>query len=248
MNNNQRPLGRKTPSDWKHVSKYPFSAVAPKAVINVEKTLKLPSFHRGWDQGQQGSCVGFGTSMMMSIVNEQQARTISEKPYTHKYDPFWLWNNAKMIDEWPDTNPGDDNGTSVRAACDILRTKGHVRIKGTKDFPVDLNEGISTNRWATTVDEIRTAISMGIPLSMGVNWYSNFDDPKKKGREYWIGEGDLGEIRGGHCVCLYGASDKRKAFKIKNSWGKLYPEVWIPYDTVKRLISEDGEFALITDR
>ena len=194
------------------------------------------------------NCVGFGTSMMMSIVNEQQARLNASKPYKHQYDCRWLWNEAKVIDEWPDTNPGDDNGTSVRAACDILRTKGHVKLYGKKVLPVNINEGIIKNRWATTVDEIRTAISMGIPLSIGVNWYSNFDDPIKKKTEYWIGENDLGNIRGGHCVNLYGASDKRQAFIIKNSWGKSYPLVWIPYNTIQKLITEDGEFALITDK
>ena len=123
-----------------------------------------------------------------------------------------------------------------------------MKLYGKKVLPVNINEGIIKNRWATTVDEIRTAISMGIPLSIGVNWYSNFDDPIKKKTEYWIGENDLGNIRGGHCVCLYGASDKRQAFIIKNSWGKSYPLVWIPYNTIQKLITEDGEFALITDK
>jgi C1A family cysteine protease len=240
-------LGRRVPSDWNHVEKYPFSAVSVATTETVEKVLKLPSFHRTWDQGNEGACVGFGTSMMMSIINEAQARATNASPVTHRYNPWWLWNQAKMIDEWDDTNPGDDNGTSVRAACDVLRKSGHVRIRRGKDLEPDKKQGIFKNRWAQTVDELRTAVATDLPVSIGVNWYSNFDKPQKTGREFWIGKEDLGFIRGGHCVCLYGASDRRQAFKLKNSWGKFYPEVWIPYETMRRLISEYGECALVTD-
>jgi hypothetical protein len=40
------------------------------------------------------------------------------------------------------------------------------------------------------------------PVVIGVNWYSNFDRPQLDGRRLWVGRGDLGNIRGGHCVCL----------------------------------------------
>jgi len=241
-------LGRREPQDWEHVEKYPYRSVQPLTAITTNRVLKLPVFHSTWDQGREGACVGFGTSMMMSIINEAQARTAGQSPYTHRYDPRWLWNEAKKIDAWPDTNPGDSNGTSVRAACDVLRDQGHVRVVSSKDQPVDLSQGITTNRWATAVDEIRTSISLGVPCSIGVNWYSNFDNPVRKGTEYWIGNGDLGSVRGGHCVCVYGASDARQAVRIENSWGKSYPLVWMPYATLARLLGENGEATTITDR
>lgn len=44
------------------------------------------------------------------------------------------------------------------------------------------------------------------PVVVGVNWYTNFDNPVEKtvGGEtiYVIGEGNLGTVRGGHCFCL----------------------------------------------
>lgn len=241
-------LGRRVPTDFNHVARYPFSAVVAETVNTVEDVLLLPSWHWNHDQGREGACVGYGTSMMMSIINEQQARANGTKPYKHLYDSRWLWNEAKKIDEWDDTNPGDDNGTSVRAGCDVLRKQGHILIHRNKPLPINPAEGISTNRWARTVDEIRTAIAMKMPVSIGVTWYSNFDNPILKGREHWIGEGNLGHVRGGHCLCLYGASDKRQAFKLKNSWGRSYPLVWIPYSTIDILIKDYGEFALVTDK
>lgn len=240
-----KSLGRRIPSDWAHVDKYPLQLAS---VTTVNKVLSLPAFHSTWDQGREGACVGFGTSMMLSIINEAEARRNLTLPYTHKYDPRWLWNRAKEIDEWPDTNPGDENGTSVRAACDVLRTQGHVRILSGKTQPVNLKEGIASNRWATTVDAMRSSIAAGIPISIGVNWYTSFDSPEYSGGFYWIGRNNnLGTVRGGHCVCVYGASDNRQAFRVKNSWGSSYPLVWLTYSAMSRLLSEYGEATLVTD-
>lgn len=69
-----------------------------------------------FNQGMQGSCVGHGSSRMMTLLNRV------------RYDSRWLWDRAKEIDEWPDTNPGDDNGTSVNAAMKILKALGPKRV------------------------------------------------------------------------------------------------------------------------
>lgn len=65
--------------------------------------------------------------------------------------------------------------------------------------------------------------------------------------------GNLGRVRGGHCVCIYGASDERSAVKLKNSWSVNFPEVYLPYDVVERelrVAPEEGgaEVTLFTDR
>jgi hypothetical protein len=230
-------LGRRVPGDFEHVSKYPIRAIAPKTVATVNRALTLPNYRARYNQGAEGACVGFSSSWMMSVLNKRF------------YDAHWLWNEAKKIDEWPDTNPGDDNGTSVRAACDVLRAQGHCRIYRSKTEPCNLQDGIAANRWATNVDEIRTAIASGNPVTLGINWYQDFDDPVKVGNEWWIAKDKkLTTIRGGHAICCYGASDKRQAFKLVNSWGLDYPMVWIPYEVVQRLLNEQGEGCLITDR
>jgi hypothetical protein len=230
-------LGRRTPPDFAHVDKYPARAVL-RPVDHVERTLRLPQWHWTWDQGSEGACVGYGSSMMMSLLNAR------------RYDPRWLWDQAKLIDDWPETNPGDNNGTSVRAACDVLRTQGHVRVLAGKPRPVSSADGIAANRWATTVDEIRASIAAGVPVAIGVDWLQNFDRPVSEGRDWWIGRAgwESTPVRGGHCVCLYGASDRRQALRVKNSWGRGYPLVWLPYEAMERLLARDGEACLVSDR
>ncbi len=258
------PLGRRTPRDWTHVERYPLLAAQAAAPAVVESTAPLPRWHWTHDQGREGSCVGHGTAMERAITNSQQNKFLGMFRFSRRYDPLDIWDEAKRIDDWPETNPGDDEGTSVRAAYDVMRQRGPRRIptngirinsngdpeitEPAKEPGPDLSAGATVNRWAQRIDEMRAALASKTPVVIGVNWYSNFDAPISFGGEKWIGRGDLGHVRGGHCVCIYGASDARAAFKIKNSWGKAYPVVWLPYATMERLLNEYGEAALVTDR
>lgn len=264
-------LGRRTPEDWTHVERYPYRALRPETVLDINKILKLPGWHWSHDQGQEGSCVGHAGVMERAVTNLAQNRLASLISPGRRYDPLWAWNQAKIIDPFPDTNPGDDNGTLVSSFYDVARDQGMRRIASdgihidpATGTPVvtdpnegqpELGEGVQATRWATTIDEIRTAISNRTPVTIGVNWYSDFDEPQvrfnRKGEaEWYIGEdaNALGWVRGGHAICLYGASDRRQAFRLKNSWGRDYPLVWLPYATMERLLYEDGEAALVTDR
>lgn len=154
-----------------------------------------------YDQGEEGACVGFGNSRMMTLLNRI------------RYDAFWLWDWGKMGDEWADTNPGDDNGTSVHAGADVLLNRGHVRFKARwTDFVKrdaqlpDPRQGLSAIRWATTVDEVRAVLQS--PLN-----------------------------------------DQLQAVPFLNSWGRYYPHItWMPYVALERLIEEDGEVGIPTDR
>jgi hypothetical protein len=161
----------------------------------------------------------------------------------HRYDAFWLYHEAQKVDEWEGQGY---SGTSVRAGCDILRTVGHRRIIRRRLRDPDPADGIAANRWATTVDDIRAAIAAGNPVAIGINWYSSFDNPQPlamDARNHWIattGVANWGSLRGGHCVCIYGASDRRRAFAVKNSWGKEYPLIWLPYYAMGILLEQYG--------
>lgn len=238
-------LGRRTPTDFRHVSKFPITAASLAAgpvpgVLGInwypefDQPFKRTDGHyyvrppaassrpRGghcvalkpihvadgtgwWDfynQGREGACVGFGSSRAMSLFNRK------------RYFARWLWDQAKATDEFPDTNPGDDNGTTVRAAMEILRTRGHVAWRSTY-APFDDNvasrdalkpdpaEGIAAYRWATSVDDMLRA----------------------------LGYADLGFV------------------DVINSWGRDYPHlVRFPVEALERVFGEDGEFAIPTDR
>src|SRR3954452_20022444 len=237
------PLGRRRPEDFDHVERYPLTlATVPAAPVpvtigvdwftNFDNPVKdsrgrwwigrgdlgsvrgghcvclepgdsstpgaseqdIASWWDFYDQGREGACVGFGSSRMMSLLNRR------------RYDARWLWNRAKEVDEWPDTNPGDDNGTSVRAALDVLRTRGHVVYKPHDEDGPSVTDGISANRWATRADEILATLQSPAGTRLGA-------------------------------VC------------VLNSWGRSWPQrVWMPASVLQRLLDEDGEAGVVTDR
>lgn len=231
------PLGARLATHKPWVDKFPLQLTA--TVDKAERVLRFPKpWRQFYDQGREGACVGFSSSEMMTYLNRR------------RFDARWLWNQAKIIDPWPDTNPGDDEGTSVSAAMDVLRAQGHVYVKRGQDQTPDQQWGIAENRWATTVDDIRTSIQDGVPVVVGFNWYGNFDEPYQKGRDWFVGAGDwhASNIRGGHAFMFNAVSDRRQAFRTPNSWGAEYPEVWFPYDVVNVLLGEYGEATLITDK
>lgn len=131
------------------------------------------------------------------------------------YTAWWLWDRAKERDQWPDTNPGDNNGTSCRAAGEVLASAGHVdwqaayagddyRRRGS--YVPDLQDGIQVFRWAQSVDDV-------------------------------------------HAVLGNSRADELGAVPLLNSWGPSYPHrVWMPDDVFDRLMREDGEVAVPTDR
>jgi hypothetical protein len=244
-------LGRYIPDDWRHVEKYPLTALAPAdrpvhtpVVIGVNWYAEMdnPSrngatdeyfiarhgarsltrirgghcvclepggepdrddWHTFYNQGREGACVGFGWSRCMSILNGEL------------YAARWLWDRSKERDEWPQTNPGDNDGTSVRAAGEVLISNGHVDWKKSyadddhierATYKSEKDNGITAFLWAQSVDEVHTV---------------------------------LGNPR----------ADELGALPILNSWGPTYPHrVWLPDDVLDRLLREDGEIAIPTDR
>lgn len=241
-------LGRREPTDFKHVAAYPLRELAlPVPPEGSEKSLGLPWWWKQHDQGNEGSCVGFGSSAMMSVTNHYQRLVTTGRDLTYRYACRWLYLEAQLVDEWDDTPPAE--GTSVHAACQILQQVGHRRVQNGVAGEPNLAHGIAAYRWAETVDEVRAAIWAGMAVALGANWYSNFDSPVVYNNERWIGRSaNLGWIRGGHCVCLLRMSDRRQGFLMMNSWGSAYPPVWVPYDTLERLMGEYGEVVVITDR
>jgi len=243
-------LGRLIPDDWRHVEKFPLTALAPtelparvpivigvnwytafdspakdpisgeyfiaRAGVSALTTLRgghcvcldpgvgeTDPFYTFYNQGREGACVGFGWSRCMSLLNGGF------------YAARWLWDAAKTRDEWNSTNPGDDNGTSVRAAAEVLRDRGHVPWSNTyatddwhrrAAYTPDAQQGIAAFRWATSVQDV-------------------------------------------HAVLGNPRADELGAVPVLNSWGTAYPHrVYMPDAVLAKLIEQEGEVAVPTDR
>lgn len=114
-------------------------------VAQPAKIRDTVGWWRFYDQGSEGACVGFSLARAMSLLNRD------------RYDAMRLYREAQTIDEWP----GEAySGTSVRAGCEILVTRGPARVHAGHRHvhDEDVTAGLSTYRWAETVDEILIAL------------------------------------------------------------------------------------------
>lgn len=196
-------LGRFKPDDWEHVSSYPLETLAPDQRPTRVPVVLGVNWYVEFDDPQPDA--GSGEHLVA------RAGVGGGKLYA----PRWLWNRSKESDQWPETNPGDNNGTSVRSAGGILRVSGHVSGQDSHadddhtvrvGYTPDHREGIKRFRWARSVEDVH---------------------------------GVLGNERG----------DELGAVAYLNSWGRNYPHrVWMPDAVLERLMAEEGEVAVPTDR
>lgn len=224
-------LGRMPPSDLRHLEKFPLRLedVNPQAK-ELRPAYKMYPISIRYNQGVEGACVGMGTAGWASAYTYR-----NQLAPNHKYLAFNIYHEAQRIDEWP----GEDyDGTSVRAGLEVGRTEG---------FPLDGNQQrlwVEEYRWATQVSDILDHLAFVGPVVLGMDWYSNFDRPQKHAfgdsqrQNFFIGEGDLGHVRGGHCIICMGYYRNRSGdewVRLQNSWGWSYPLVWMPVSTVQTL-------------
>jgi hypothetical protein len=237
-NFNDVKFGRLESKERSYEETYSFKSLMIPMTLKVEKILTVPTQLRNfYNQGNSNSCVGYSSSWMMSIYNNNPQQ---------KYDAVWLYHQAQLNDDDPETMPEYDNGAYVWSAFKVLQKQGHKKIGETNS---DINDGIKSYYWCKNANDVRTAIALGRPVVLGILWYENFMKPELYNGEYWIGRNTnrLGQILGGHAILAFAASDRRQSVKLINTWGQGYPYVNVGYSLLDRLLSEGGEACVSID-
>lgn len=238
-------FGRRIPEDRSYERKYAFDGLPFGITPSVERVFRVPAL-RGWYSQQGNSCTGYSASWLMSILNRPLITRPDERPVYQKYAAYWLYTQARLHDGDPATDPPNDLGSFVWAAFWALNHIGHVKVnaRNIAEEP-DIHDGLSGYYWCKTPDEMRTVFSLGRLCVVGIDWFNSMSTPD----DGWIcnKRGWQDRLLGGHAICVYGASDKRQAFKLVNTWGSRYPDVWIPYDSIRWLLNNGGECCAAID-
>jgi hypothetical protein len=228
-----RPLGRRTPTDWKHVERYPLRALPqaeqPTAVPVVLGINWYSNFDRPVKKGNiwvigQGD---LGTVRGGHAICGQPTGIYDSLAWWDFYDQgnaescvgfsecrmMTLLNRRRYDATWlyneaqrtdEYADTPPEGGTSVRAGLRILQTLGAMREWDGKDTGVHPEDGISAYRWATTWDEVRRAVNV---------------------------PGNANSI------------------PLLQSWGRYYPHVVHLVDEAgERVLYEEGEIGIPTDR
>lgn len=107
-----------------------------------------------------------------------------------------LYARAQILDEFP----GEDyDGTSVRGGVKAVQEQGRV----------------SEYLWSNDADEVRRYVLSRGPIVAGTDWFEEMFFPELN-KGYLVPDGPL---VGGHAWLIVGFSEKRRAFRMLNSWG-----------------------------
>lgn len=166
------------------------------------------------DQGREGACVGFGFA-------HELAATPVRVPMTNE-KAQGIYRRAQQLDQWPGENY---DGTSVLAGAKAVKEFGRI----------------DSYRWAFSVHDVLSTLSLFGPVVIGVPWFEGMFSPDAYGFLHVEGQ-----VAGGHCVCLRGVERDRNGWYVilRNSWSRSWGvggDAKIRAVDLGRLLEEDGE-------
>jgi hypothetical protein len=242
-NNDPRPggLGRRVPTDFEHVEKYPLKAVGPEAAfgpavwgINWYSDFDRPT------QKSSGSEVGDEYEYWIgedvnNLGYNQGGHAIAE--------PYYGAGDLVKWYEWYDQGYAPHCvGYSLSRAMSWLNRRFY-------DADWLYYEAQKVDEWDGE-DYDGTSVRGGCRILNTVGHRRIFDGETLNANVQhgiaayrWIT--DVNEV----LDVVGGIQKERGAITWRNSWGRSYPQkVWLPAETAQRLLDEDGELAVFTDR
>ena len=185
-------------------------------------------------QGRQGSCVSWSIAYGMRSYYDFAQSNINPSQNL-AFSPAFIYNQIK-------SDPNNcDSGSSIPKALDLIKSQGVPRIT---DFPYsDTNCGrqptqkikelaykykILTWKAIRDIESVKGELHRGNPVVVGMAVSSSFDNLRGKN----IYTDERSEPTGGHAMVITGYDDKRRAFKVFNSWGQDWGDNgfgWVGY-------------------
>ncbi len=223
-----------------------FESLNPDKTPLPEATSLERFAPRRGDQGQQGSCVGWGSSYGARTI--LQATTTGQNPDDIVFSPSYLYNTISL--------QGCD-GSYIFKAMEVLTKEGVLPLKDFRyndrdcDTKPDARQKTeaaqykmrgyqrltsSGDKYDVDFQGVRQNIAAGAPVVIGMTVTKTFTYDMM-GRKVWHptqaeydGQGSLG----GHCMCVIGYDDRIEggAFQIMNSWSPKWGEnglAWVRY-------------------
>lgn len=197
------------------------------------------------DQGEQGSCVGWGSSYAARTILE--ASSTGQSPDEIAMSPSFVYNQI---------GNDDCQGAYIINACKVMEQVGDVPkrnfeytdqscqrkpgdqlLQAAQNFKIRGYERLSKDGDDYTTDfyAIKQYLAKGSPVIIG-NMVGGSFMQDMMGKKIWHPTQDDYSMEGfgGHCMCIIGYDDRLEggSFQIMNSWGPAWGEdgiAWIHY-------------------
>ena len=201
-------------------ARFPFAAAAPRELADTEHRRYSEIFN----QLKLGSCTGESQAGECGSDPFWPAAQAAGKTLPDQVTALAFYHLATTLDGYPGTWQPDDTGSDGTAVS-----------QGAK------NEGwIAGYLHAATVADVCAAL-MDVPVKLGINWYSSYDQPDASGLVK-ITPGAV--VRGGHEIVCRRLDVGRRLIGPDNSWGPAWGvkgSFWFSWDDLDRLLSEGGD-------
>lgn len=223
-----------------------YAALSPDEHLPERVSLERFSPTPG-DQGQQGSCVGWGSTYAARTILE--AVNTGQDPNKIVFSPAFTYNQI---------GSNDCQGTNIDKAMDLMTSEGSIAFN---KFPYDENScskqpdnyvlkeasqfkmkganrlSISGDDYTCDVNAIRENLAHNAPVVIGMSVGGTFMQDME-GNDTWSPTNHDYDKNGfgGHCMCIIGYDDYKfkndGAFLIQNSWGPKWGKngrAWVSY-------------------
>jgi hypothetical protein len=206
------------------------------------------------DQGQQGSCVGWGSTYAARTILESV--NTGRDPNQIAFSPAFTYNQIGMrdcqgtyIDRAMDLMtsegsvpyekfPYDENSCSKQPDTYVLREASQFKMKGAHRL------SISGDDYTVDVNAIRENLAHNAPVVIGMSVGGTFMKDME-GKDTWVPSNHDYDRNGfgGHCMCVLGYDDYKDegSFLIQNSWGPKWGNngrAWINYKDFVYFVNE----------
>lgn len=191
------------------------------------------------NQGDQQSCVAWALSYALKSYQEKK-----ETGRQLLFSPSFVYNQI---------NGGENVPTYVTDGLAILSQQGACLMD---EMPYESDEWTATpnknarrsarrfriDYWkqveVTDLRQVKAQLAAGYPIVIGAAVSEEFmhDGYAEKEDYVWSKKGT---IAGGHAMVVVGYSDRRKAFKLMNSWGKEWGDDgygWVTYKLFPQVV------------
>jgi len=189
-------------------------------------TLKSARWKRNvptWDQGNLGSCTG--NASLGCVATSPYFETLPVGTELDESVAVSVYSDATQIDSAPGNYPPDDTGSDGLSVAKILQQRGLI----------------SGYTHCFSLNDVLAALTIH-PVIVGLNWYHNMFFPDNNGL-LTIPVGD--RIVGGHEFILDEIDVDRQLVGMQNSWGNSWGvdngRAYMSFDTLDRLLSEQGD-------
>jgi len=212
-------LSRLVPDDWQHVEKYPLSAVSSTVPKKVPVVLGI-NWYTEMDHPKKDAKSGdYFLVGAKKLTKIRGGHCVCLEPGGQPDKDAW-W---KFYDQGAE---GACVGFGWSRCMTILNGGEHYAARWLWDRAKETDEWPETEPGDDARATCTAARSDGI---VRYRWATSVDQV--------------------HLMLQNGKANRLGAVPVLNSWGTNYPHrVWMPDDVLARLIKEDGEVAIPTDR